>query len=118
MGSTHPQYSRHFMPLDRQILKFNMYGLAHLVGLTCTPNEAQKLLEQGSITKRQHNRFLRIWGNSTFRSCSRSQDMLYALGGQEAIERRYKRAQALHKAWYRAVLGPYLQKGAGHVNMQ
>jgi hypothetical protein len=84
--------------------RFNKYGVAQLVRLSCTLNQAQILYSQGLVTRRELTRFITIWENSTFRTNSLSQENLFAIGGLAAVERRYKRAQLLHAAWRKKVL--------------
>jgi len=79
-------------------------GLCKLVSAHCTWNQAQSLFAEGAITKRQLRRYVRLWENSTFRTHSRTQDALFAIGGQTALERRYTRSLRLHVAWRKKVL--------------
>jgi hypothetical protein len=96
--------STHTETLNYQTLPFSKYGIAQLVSAQCTFSQAQHMFVQGVISKREFARYTRIWENSTFRTNSRAQDGLYAIGGQAAVERRYCRARKLHAAWRMQVL--------------
>jgi hypothetical protein len=90
--------------LDYRQVPFKKLGLTRLVSSQCTFNQAQHLYRQGEVTKREFDRYTRIWANSSFRSTSKAQEQLYAIGGQAAVERRYSRASKLHVAWRKKVL--------------
>lgn len=96
--------SSEMLTLDYRKVPFKKLGLSRLVSAQCTFNQAQHLYRQGEVTKREFDRYNRIWSNSTFRSNSKAQDQLFALGGQAAVERRYSRASNLHVAWRKKVL--------------
>lgn len=89
---------------DYKNLPFSKYGLAHLVRSGCTLDQARHLYNEGAVSKREFARYIRIWENSTYRSDSPSQQSLYDLGGQAAVDRRYQRAGKLHVAWRKKVL--------------
>lgn len=90
--------------LDYRKLPFSKYGIAQLVSSQCTLNQAQHMFSQGVISKREFARYVRIWENSAYRTTSKVQEGLYAIGGQAAVERRYCRAANLHVAWRKQVL--------------
>jgi hypothetical protein len=90
--------------LDYNKLPFCRRGIAHLVSSHCTLKQAEHLLNDGEISKREFVRYARIWENSTFRSSSKIQDKLFAIGGQQALERRYKRTKKLYSAWRMQIL--------------
>jgi len=90
--------------LDYRKVPFKQLGLTKLVSSQCTFNQAQHLYCQGEVSKQEFDRYTRIWANSAFRSTSKAQDQLYAIGGQAAVERRYSRASKLHVAWRKQVL--------------
>lgn len=89
---------------DYKSLPFSKYGIAQLVRSSCTLNQARHLFSEGAVSQREFTRFLRIWGNSTYRSDSSAQQSLYDIGGQAAVERRYQRASSLYVAWRKKVL--------------
>lgn len=91
-------------PLEPSKVPFEKYGIARLVSSQCTFSQAEYLYFQGCVTKREFDRYKRIWGNSTFRLESKSQDLLFAIGGLAAVDRRYSRTKKLHEAWRKQVL--------------
>lgn len=103
MKHASPEFASLRIP-DYKNPPFSKYGIAQLLRTGCTLNQARHLYNEGIVSKREFTRFLRIWENSTYRSESTSQQSLYDIGGQAAVERRYLRAASLHVAWRKKVL--------------